>query len=371
MRSELKKMMDYCTYCPKMCRFSCPVSEAAKSETYTPWGKMEIAGWLLDKTVPISQEMALAAYQCTNCLHCQVYCEHGNDVPSALGEARKIAVENYAAPPQAYALEKNFHEFNNPYRPDLLEGLRHPAQKSRHKKKDEVYFFPCCHTLQLFPERLARYFELFEKLGIDGPQLFDNGLQCCGEPLRALGFAEGFKDVAEVQYYALKSRRMTVTDGPECCYSFKQPYADLGFSLRDQSLHLLEFLAPYLQHSNYQTKGRIKGRLTYLDPPFLSRRLGLIELPRKILSELTGFAPLELSMAAGDARSVGVEGSYDVIFPELSERIAEETVEEVSARGIGKLITADAKSEAILRKLAKGFEVQDIFEFLNEHIEKE
>jgi Fe-S oxidoreductase len=66
-----------------------------------------------------------------------------------------------------------------------------------------------------------------------------------------------------------------------------------------------------------------------------------------------------------------VEGSYDLIFPELSDKIAMRTVEEVSSRGIGKLITACAKSEAKFRKLARNFEVQDIYEFLNEHILKE
>lgn len=371
MRSELKKMMDYCTYCPKMCRFICPVSEAAKTETYTPWGKMEIAGWLLDKSVPMSPDLASAAYQCTNCLHCQVYCEHENDVPSALGEIRKLAVENYAAPAPAYELEKKFHEFNNPYCPDLLEGLRPVAAKNRRASKIDTYFFPSCHTLHLFPQRLSLYFELFEKLGVEGLQLFDNSLQCCGEPLRALGFDESFREVAEVQHYALKARRVLVTDGPECAACFKGSYAQLGLSLKEQTLTLIEFLAPYLQHSNYSTKGRVKGRLAFLDPTSFGRQLDLIDLPRKILSELTGFAPLELSMSGWDTRSVGVEGSYDVLFPELSDRIAMETVEEVSSRGIGKLITACAKTESKLKSLAKDFEVQDIFEFLNEHIEKE
>ncbi len=44
------------------------------------------------------------------------------------------------------------------------------------------------------------------------------------------------------------------------------------------------------------------------------------------------------------------------------------TVEEVASRGISKLLTADAKAEAAFRGLAKDFEVQDFYEFLNENI---
>lgn len=369
MRSELKKMMDYCTYCPKMCRFSCPTAEATASETYTPWGKMEIARWVVDRTVSLSEAMVVAAYQCTNCLHCQQYCEHGNDVPSALAELRRTAVENYAAPAPVYTLEERFVAANNPYGLDLFERARPFWPKYAAKKKPEILFVPSCHTLHYFPERLAAYFELFEKLGVEGITSVETPIQCCGAPLDDLGFRQEFQEVAEVQYYSLKDYRLVVTDGPECCNAFKNKYEGLEFPLKKNSLHLMEFLAPFLRHSNYRSSGKIKMRLAYHDPSFLGRHLGLDQLPRQLLEELTGFPPLELSWAGKDTLSSGMEGSYDLVFPEFAEKIALRTVEEVASRGIGKLLTADAKSEATFRRLAGGrFEVQDFYDFLNEHI---
>lgn len=368
MRSELKKMMDYCTYCPKMCRFSCPTAEATASETYTPWGKMEIARWLTDKTLPLSEAMVAAVYQCVNCLHCQQYCEHGNDVPSALAEIRRMAVENYAAPAPVYTLEERFAAANNPYGLDLYERVRAHGPKPEAKRGKEVLLQPSCHTMHYFPERIGVYFELFEKLGIEGVSLVETPIQCCGAPLDALGFRTEFQEVAEVQYYSMKDYKWVVSDGPECCVTLKQKYADLGFSLEKSSVPLMEFLEPYLRHSNYRSRGKIKGRLAYHDPSHLSRYLGLVELPRRILSELTGFPPLELSWSGLDSLSSGTEGSYDLVFPEFAEKIALRTVEEIAARGIGKLLTADARAEEAFRRLARGFEVQDFYEFLNEHI---
>ncbi|MFO1463197.1 MAG: (Fe-S)-binding protein [bacterium] len=368
MRTEFKKMMDYCTYCPKMCRFSCPAAEATASETYTPWGKMEIARWLTDKTLPLSEALVGAAYQCVNCLHCQRYCEHGNDVPSALREIRRMAVENYAAPAPVYTLEERFVAANNPYGLDLFEAARAHWPVATGKKPAEILFLPSCHTLHYFPERLATYFELFRKLGIEGVQVQETPIQCCGAPLDDLGFKQEFQEVAEVQYYSIKDYKWVVTDGPECCQTLKDRYSELGFAMERKSLHLMEFLAPYLHHSNYRSSGKIKGRLAYHDPSHLSRYLGLAELPRRILTELTGFAPLELSWNREDSLSSGYEGSYDLVFPEFAEKIALRTVEEVASRGLSKLLTADAKAEAAFRSLAKGFEVQDFFEFLNENI---
>ncbi len=367
MRNPLKKMMDYCTYCPKMCKFSCPTAEATNNETYTPWGKMEIARWLIDQTVPFSEAMAAASYQCTNCLHCQVYCEHHNDVPSALNEVRKLAVANYVAPPAAYALEERFHDYNNPYGADLLHKVRDRLPRFK-KKKTEVVFFPSCHTLHYFPERVFTYFELFKKLQIPGVALFQESIQCCGEPLDSLGFHQEFQEIAEVQYYTLKKYPVVVTDGPECCYSFKKKYSDLHFPLEKKTLHLLELIAPYLQHANYHTQGKGQTRIAFCDPVFLSRHLQLASLPRHALQVVTGFSPLELSWSGEDALSSGVEGGYDLIFPEASDKIAKRIIDEVVSRGITKLITACAKTEKKFRSLTKQIEVQDLFEFINEQI---
>jgi len=363
-RSLQKKMMDYCTYCPKMCRFSCPVSEVTKKETFTPWGKMQVARWLFDKNLPLSPEDILPVYQCTNCLHCQKYCEHNNDVPEALREIRNLAVENYVAPPKVYEVEKNYSKFNNPYGVEL--PLPRPPVRS--KSKSEVLFFPSCHTRKFFPQRITTYFELFEKLKIKNVRLHEDSVPCCGEPLRALGFKNQFEEIAQIQYYNFKKYRYIVTDGPECCVSIGSHYRQTGHSLDDKVLHLLEFLDPYLEHSNYRTQGKVRGRLIYHDPPFLTRHGRSGDLPRKLISHITGFMPLDLSFSDDDSLSSGVEGSYGMIFPDISQKISFRILEEISNRRIKKLITACSQSEEQFRRLAKGIEIQDIYEFLNEQI---
>ena len=43
MLAESKVALETCTYCPKLCRTVCPVSNAEPREALTPWGKMSSA----------------------------------------------------------------------------------------------------------------------------------------------------------------------------------------------------------------------------------------------------------------------------------------------------------------------------------------
>ncbi len=78
----------YCTYCPKVCRFACPVSEATHSETTSTWGKMTEANLVTLGQRPLEEGGAKALYACTGCMRCRTYCKHENEVGFALFSAR-------------------------------------------------------------------------------------------------------------------------------------------------------------------------------------------------------------------------------------------------------------------------------------------
>ena len=39
--AAVARQLDNCTYCPKLCRFACPVAEASGHEPYTTQAKMD------------------------------------------------------------------------------------------------------------------------------------------------------------------------------------------------------------------------------------------------------------------------------------------------------------------------------------------
>ena len=57
----------YCAYCPKLCRFSCPVSEATHTESHSTWGKMTAAHLVSTEKRALDESTAKALHACTGC----------------------------------------------------------------------------------------------------------------------------------------------------------------------------------------------------------------------------------------------------------------------------------------------------------------
>ena len=100
--------LETCTYCPKLSRAACPVSNAEHSETVTPWGKMSLAYFAARGDVPVDAEHAAPAWACTGCYACRERCDHKNEVAAALTDARAEFFAAGAAPLAARRVAEGF-----------------------------------------------------------------------------------------------------------------------------------------------------------------------------------------------------------------------------------------------------------------------
>src|SRR5262245_11540807 len=72
---DLERSLSYCTFCPKLCRHTCPVSNAEARETLTPQTKM--ATMRLYRTGRVAEPAAVEPlYGCTGCGACTEACKH-------------------------------------------------------------------------------------------------------------------------------------------------------------------------------------------------------------------------------------------------------------------------------------------------------
>lgn len=94
-----------CVFCPKLCRYACPVAEAEVRETVTPWALMTRVDDLRRGAAPLDAEAAELWAHCTGCGRCTAVCKHDNDVFAVLKFVRGMAVEVGVAPaaPQTWA----------------------------------------------------------------------------------------------------------------------------------------------------------------------------------------------------------------------------------------------------------------------------
>src|SRR5688572_16039606 len=100
-----KATLERCVFCPKLCRSACPVSNAEPRETVTPWGKMSMAYFVANESVPLEPSYASPAWACTGCYGCREHCDHKNDVTGTLFAARS-AMKNEAPEGARRVLER-------------------------------------------------------------------------------------------------------------------------------------------------------------------------------------------------------------------------------------------------------------------------
>ena len=92
---SLASSVELCTFCPRLCSHTCPVSLVAARETLTPQAKMASLG-LLQKSPEGEADATLATslYGCTGCGACTTACLHHVEPGSLLMRGRAVAVHS-------------------------------------------------------------------------------------------------------------------------------------------------------------------------------------------------------------------------------------------------------------------------------------
>lgn len=266
----------YCAYCPKMCRFACPVSAATQNETVSTWGKMSEAFLVDQGHRPLEEGGARALYACTGCMRCRTFCRHENEVGFALFAARESAVEQRLAPRGALSTLETFAAHQNPFGKDLAQAMArfHPDSPARYA------LFPGCSALVKRPELVEDALQVASALSAP-MAVCKLSSRCCGYPLYAAGENESFAAHARRFAQALERYPELVVLDPGCAYTLRVVYPRFGVELPSRVETIYEVLAAHLGHAPPRPK--LAEKLAYHDACHLGRGLGQYEQPRALL----------------------------------------------------------------------------------------
>lgn len=338
--------LETCGYCPKLCRFACPVSEADPKESLTPWGKMTLSWVAARGDVEVDRDLAGTAWACTGCFACRERCDHRNEVAHTLGAARADFRALGLAPAAAERVIEGFAAMRREASEATAELARSPGVRA----DAGTALLVGCRYAREQPEEARAAIAVARRV-LGEVRLVD---ACCGMPLLTAGDRAGFEaELSRTRAAVAGAERLVVLD-PGCALVL----ADLGAkTLVELCARRLDLFEP-VPHFAEQTHVR------WHDPCKLGRGLGIYDAPRALLGRVLGRAPDEFARRREAAACSGAGGLVPSTMPETAERIARSRVEEHRELGGGTIVTGCASS---LAKLAQaGAEVVDLMTVLAE-----
>lgn len=377
-----------CFYCPKMCRFSCPVGHESAQESLTPWGKMT----LLSSSVPREDSLSLpsplaslartarrlldggpqatldadtaeAFYACTGCLRCRTWCNHENDVPAALLQGRAEAASRGLAPAAARAVVDRFlrrgHDQNEDPRPILARIAAEHASPSGATS----VLFGGCETAVNRPEVLSAALSSARALGVPLPLATDPA--CCGRPLLEAGYLDEFRAHVAAAWERLGDREVVVTSAA-CARALVEGARAVGVEPRGPVVHATTYLARRL---GPEIEARpLPGEVTYHDPCHLGRGLGEYEAPRRLLAAALQGGVREAAENREASDCCGASGLLPRTYPEVAKSMAMSRADALRESAPPdrplRVATACPSCSAVLR--GAGLDVVDVVEIVGE-----
>lgn len=342
----------YCTYCPKLCRFSCPAAEAENRETVTPWGMMRLLEYVRSGDVEPSDEVAEIFYHCMGCKRCQQWCNHDNDVPEAMWKARAWMREQGYMPDELAGFVDFFLEENSPHPTATPLSEIEGEFAEVFDSTSSVVFFPDCETRYHYPDLVIRAGRLFEAVEGRKARLHTRdegeGSACCGFPVLSAGDRPAYETYREEIESELAGADYVVTD----CAAFASLHRDgttFGEARPLQVIHLVEWLSDHL--GSFEVPEPVDPSTWRLhDSCFVTRHLELGEETRRVLEHFVDGDLAEFDTNGKDAPCCGGPSHYHVVAPEASERCASERVEQLGREGGDAIVCASATCKKSFRR---------------------
>jgi Fe-S oxidoreductase len=337
--------------------YVCPVYKSQVSPQFDPYfarGKNIILKGLLWGDLKLSREITELFSQCSLCGACEEFCHNAMnenfDFPThrwtsmveVFEALRADLVEAGFALDSHSSMNKALTEKLNPYDRDNKEKSKWTDQldfkvKDASKKPiDLLYYVGCTAALTPNIQNIAIYTsKILHKLGIDFGILGEHEI-CCGSVALRTGDRKAFETISEKNVELLKRLgiKTIITSCAGCYRTLKKDYNKKLDGI--EIFHTVEFLQTYLQEKEISLKN-LEIRTTYHDPCHIGRHMGMYEIPREVLAQISD--PIEMQTNREGAMCCGAGGGLRKGNAELSLDLAKNRVKEAMETGVENLVS--------------------------------
>jgi dimethylglycine catabolism B len=348
---SVKRQLDYCTFCPKMCRHACPVSTSTGKETWIPQAKMAQLGQLASGRAAWTKENADPLWACTGCRHCTVYCDHGNEPGLVLLAGRAEAVARGAGHPALAGYAERFRK-----RDERLSAQLQDLFPDRLADHGAIGFWPGCDAVGKGSADVSAALTLMDRVGETGVRLVQAEQACAGYPLLASGYRDLFRWHAGKVAAVLRGFSTVVINCSACLYTLRAQYPGEGHAVSAEIVSLAEFLA---ERRARLPRATTRKTVYYHDPCYHARYSNVIEAPRALLAQVAEVR--ELAWNKTDTECCGGAGMLAKTMPAAADAMAKRRLAEVQAKGGGMVVTSCGTCAFMLKRNAPAaVEVADL-----------
>lgn len=336
--------LDNCRFCP-MCRQVCPAVLATRREAASPRGlalDMFAVARGLYPAGPETHKHLIA--DCTLCGACYESCVTQQDLPELVLATRERLAAAGAVCAEAAATRRSVLETGQPFGAEW-SGRR--CQTTAKGPKAAVVFFPGCSALYKAHEAVTATTALLEGAKVE--YTYVDG-DCCGAPLKELGFAADY--AAHSRELAAKVKAAgaatVVTACATCAYW-------LGLAFKGQGVTVLtvtDFLAGLVREGKLTLKSRTGKSVRVQNPCRMARSVGRVDPTTGLLRHTEGLRVdmynAEKLVAAGlqVPESLCCGGCGGTRF------VAEETADAIAAYQLEQMAKNTVEAEVIVTSCA-------------------
>ncbi len=327
----------------------CPIYAHDRCFAFSCGGFMYIIKSLVDGQLDFNPSVAELAFTCPSCGACTDLCNRadGLDIIRLLRHEfvkRGLIPEGKAR--QIYDEVKKNGDFGN------KSTLKVP-DRIANETANTIVFIECSDNdiqtqitesaLKLL-DRIGNPVSAFSEDGCSGAILYDFGLWEQLEPLLLANW-EKMKVYKDKKFVFINphSQEFIVKRYPQLVPGYS--------GIKTQ--HFSELLADAFKEGKLKPKNKGKVKVSYHDPCYLGRGLGIYNAPRQVLSSLDGVELVEMERNRENSFCCGARaiGNY---FPDFSEDNAKKRIAEFEATGADLLITGCHYCQEIFQKVLGG-----------------
>lgn len=335
--------VDSCRFC-WMCHHICPIGNATGHERSTPRARA-LGISLVNREAMQLDEIMDNIYECAGCGACVQVCVTGWDPVMFTKAVREQAALEGKLPDYIQRLLGNCLSCGNAYGVTELPAAIARAA-SAHARKTDTLLLLGVDARYRMPDEAVKTVAVLDRAGVPFTLLADEPASGA-QPDYLVGALKETKDQMQACAAVLNQYKTVVAADPADAKVLRRTYAEYGVELTCRVVTFPAYALELLESGKLSATKRDLA-VVYQDPFQLSRDLGEIDEPRKVIS---AYADLSEMLLHGEETVWAGNILMAEWMPEVMRAVAARRIFNAESVGATTIVTASVSEYAALRSV--------------------